>query len=102
MIFPTALLEKPISEHPDILEVKVVPVPDKDNGENSCACVVKRPESDLSPKDIVALAEDTMSGVAKHYYALDHVIIFENTIVGKTKEELISAACLQLGITKIK
>ena len=96
------MIENPISAHPDVLEVRVVPLPDPVNGQNSCACVVKRPESDLNPNDIKDLAQGSMSESGKHLFTLDHVLIFENSIAGKSKQELVSTACLHLGIVPPK
>jgi acyl-coenzyme A synthetase/AMP-(fatty) acid ligase len=36
-------IEDDLAEHPDVLEVAVVGVPDRDSGERVCACVVLRP-----------------------------------------------------------
>ncbi|GFR90283.1 fatty acid--CoA ligase [Elysia marginata] len=102
IIFTPAMIEKPISNHPDVLEVRVVPIPDPVNGQNSCACVVKRAESGLNPNDIKDLAEGSMSEFGKYLFTLDHVLIFENSIAKKSKEELISIACSQLGVVPPK
>ncbi|RUS89380.1 hypothetical protein EGW08_002900 [Elysia chlorotica] len=102
IIFTPTMIEKPISAHPDVLEVRVIPIPDPVNGQNSCACVVKRPESDLDPNDIKDLAEASMSETGRNLFTLDYVLIFENSIAGKSKEDLVSTACLHLGVVPPK
>jgi fatty-acyl-CoA synthase len=45
-------LENAIMAHPDVVEAAVIAVPDDHWGERPCACVVRRPGSDLEPEAV--------------------------------------------------
>jgi fatty-acyl-CoA synthase len=55
-------LENAIMAHPDVVEAAVIAVPDERWGERPCACVVTRPDSDLTAE---ALSSHLAARVAK-------------------------------------
>jgi fatty-acyl-CoA synthase len=81
-------LENAIMAHPDVLEAAVVAIPDERWSERPCACVVRRPESDL---DADGLREFLTSKVAKWWVPdrVEFIVEVPKTSVGKfNKKEL--------------
>jgi len=83
-------LENEIMGHPDVLEAAVVAIADERWGERPCACVVKRPDSQL---DADGLREFLSSRVAK-WWLPDHVRFIDEvpkTSVGKFDKKVLRA-----------
>ncbi|KAL0867847.1 hypothetical protein ABMA27_008540 [Loxostege sticticalis] len=54
-------LENVIRQHPGVLDVAVTGIPDPECGELPVACVVRRPDSDVTAQDIKDLVKETLS-----------------------------------------
>jgi len=80
----TQEIEKVIMEHPGVLEVCVVGVPDDQWGEVPKAFITKRPDDDLSGDDIIAFCRDLIA----RYKAPKHVEFGElpKTATGKIQK----------------
>ncbi|XP_028172350.1 luciferin 4-monooxygenase-like isoform X2 [Ostrinia furnacalis] len=54
-------VENVIRHHPGVLDVAVTGIPDPESGDLPVACVVRRPESDVTAQDIKDLVKGTLS-----------------------------------------
>ncbi len=83
-------LENAIMSHPDVLEAAVVAIPDERWGERPCACVVRRPASDL---DAEALLEFLGAKVAKWWLPdrVEFIGEVPKTSVGKFNKKVLRA-----------
>jgi fatty-acyl-CoA synthase len=81
-------LENEIMAHPDVLEAAVVAVPDERWGERPCACVVRRPGSELEGE---GLREFLSSRVAKWWLPdrVEFIAEVPKTSVGKFNKKVL-------------
>ncbi|XP_059179530.1 putative acyl--CoA ligase YdaB isoform X2 [Physella acuta] len=93
-----AWVEKPISSHPEVLEIMAVPVPDDINVENICACVVKKPGSDLTETAVKQLVKDSMTSDGSYYITVDHVLFFDEALPKLSRKKLGQLAAVRLGL----
>jgi acyl-CoA synthetase (AMP-forming)/AMP-acid ligase II len=60
-----AEVERVLAEHPDVLEVAVIGIPDDHWGESVKAVVVAKPDTDLDPDALIGYARERLA----HYKA---------------------------------
>ncbi|UCH06172.1 MAG: AMP-binding protein [Deltaproteobacteria bacterium] len=58
-----AEIEKLISDHPDVVLVAVIPMPDPDMGERVCAYIQPKPGAELSFNEIISFLKDKKASV---------------------------------------
>ena len=56
-------IEKLIIQHPDVISVAVIPMPDPEMGERVCACIQPRPGAKLSFEQIISFLKDKKASV---------------------------------------
>jgi fatty-acyl-CoA synthase len=90
-IYP-AEVENALRAHPDVSDVAVVGVPDREFGEAVCAAVIPREGSCPDPDAIVELARRTLASYKKprHVVFLD---VFPRGLSGKVKKDELAATC---------
>ncbi|ESQ34746.1 hypothetical protein EUTSA_v10007280mg [Eutrema salsugineum] len=93
---PPAELEALLLNHPDILDAAVIPFPDKEVGQCPMAYVARKPESDLSEKQVI----DFISKQVAPYKKIRKVAFIDSipkTASGKTlRKDLINMATSKL------
>ncbi|KAJ7568478.1 hypothetical protein O6H91_01G034100 [Diphasiastrum complanatum] len=62
---PPAELEAILISHPSIEDVAVIPFPDQEAGEIPLACVVRKPESEITKEDIYNFVASQVTGYKK-------------------------------------
>ncbi|KAF2589317.1 hypothetical protein F2Q70_00040260 [Brassica cretica] len=62
---PPAELEALLLNHPDILDAAVIPFPDKEAGQCPMAYISRKPESDLSQKQVINFISEQVAPYKK-------------------------------------
>lgn len=97
-----AEIERLLAEHPAIAQVAVVGLPDERMGEVGCACVVRRPDTELTTEALVAWAREHMA----NYKVPRHVLWCESFPLNASnkvlKRELAQIAAERLAQARTK
>ncbi len=86
-------IEAAISEHPDIIQVALIPMPDYVLGEKICAALTVRPGTSIGVEDLSAFLADRK--IAKMRRP-EHVVIVDEMPMTPTKKIIKSLLCKQL------
>jgi long-chain acyl-CoA synthetase len=88
-------VEEVLLQHPAVLEVAVVGVPDEQMGEEVCAVVVKRPGAEVAGPELIAHCQASLAKYKTPRY-VDFVPALPKTTIGKIlKKEIRQAAAAQ-------
>ena len=87
-------VEEFLYTHPEISDVQVYGVPDEKYGEQIAAAVKKRPDSDLTPQDVVAFCEGEISHYKIPAY-VDFVEDYPMTASGKIQKYKLREAAVE-------
>jgi fatty-acyl-CoA synthase len=96
-IYPREI-EEFLYRHPAIQDVQVVGVPDPKHGEELCACIILKPEKNLSAEDVRVFCR----GQIAHYKVpryIKFVDTFPTTVTGKVQKFVLRRAMMaELGL----
>lgn len=86
-------VEAAISEHPDVIQVALVPMPDYVLGEKICAALTMRPGTSLGVEQLSVFLADRKIAKMRHP---EHVVIVDEMPMTPTKKIIKSLLCKQL------
>lgn len=90
-----AEIEKLISDHPDVVLVAVIPMPDPDMGERVCAYIQPKPGAKLSFNEIISFLKDKKASVLQLPERIEFV-----DVLPFTKAEKVDKTALRKDIEK--